>query len=91
MMKITKRINRMLDEYQAVFLVQLPLTRSIVVYAQNPRDVDYLCMFWDVVKDNDVFSVLKCWYDYYNALGIEEKATKYKNAISQLQEQEGII
>lgn len=91
MMKITKRINELLEDYRTVFLVQLPLTGTITAYVQNVRDVDYLCMIWDKVKDDVVFNNLNMWCRYYENLGDEEMAAKYKNAISKLQEQEGII
>lgn len=88
MMKITERINELLETYRTVFLVQLPVTGTITAYAQNVRDVDYLCMIWGKVKDDDVFSDLDQLYWYYKELEDEEMAAKYKNAISQLQEQE---
>lgn len=91
MMRITKQINRLMDEYQTVFLVQLPLTGSVVAYAQNPRDVDYLYAFWTPISDREVFSTLKMLYEYHSMGGDGEMAAKYKNAISKLKEQEGII
>lgn len=91
MMKITERINELLETYRMVFLVQFPVTGTITAYAQNVRDVDYLCMICGKVKDDDVFSYLDQLYWYYEDLGDEEMAATYKNAISQLQKQEGLI
>ena len=88
MMKITKRINELLETYRTVFLVQFPRTGGITAYVQNVRDVDYICMFWTKVTDDDVLSGLDQLYWYYKDLEDEEMAAIYKNAISQLHEQE---
>ena len=88
MMKITKMINELLETYRTVFLIQFPITGGIAAYVQNVRYVDHLCTIWDKVKDDDIFYILNMCCRYYENLEDEEMAAKYKNAISQLQEQE---